>query len=45
MDIGKQCAGRRSDNRRVQVLASNALAEDMTIEGHGYWQAMHWRKI
>jgi hypothetical protein len=24
--------------------ASNALAQDATIEGSGYWQAMHWHK-
>jgi hypothetical protein len=23
---------------------SNALAQDATIEGSGYWQAMHWHK-
>jgi hypothetical protein len=31
--------------KECNFLASNALAEEATIEGHGYWQAMHWRKI
>jgi len=33
--IGKQCAGTRYDYREEQVLASNALAQDMTIERSG----------
>jgi len=28
-----------------QLLASNVLAQDVTIEGSGYWQAMCWHKM
>jgi hypothetical protein len=38
MGIGKQCTGGRCDSRREQLLASNALADETTIEGHRYWQ-------
>jgi hypothetical protein len=28
-----------------QLLESNVLVQDVTIEGSGYWQAMHWREM
>jgi len=34
--IGEECAGRRCNNRVGRLLARSALAEDATIEVHGY---------
>jgi hypothetical protein len=43
--IGKQCAGGRHDSRREQVLASNALAEEVPIRVCDFWQAVCWCKM
>jgi hypothetical protein len=40
--IGKKCAGRRCDNRGVQLLARSTLVGDATIEVCSYRQEVHW---
>jgi hypothetical protein len=43
--IGKQCAGKRCNYREERVLASNVLMQEVTIEGSGYCQVMHWHRM